>query len=148
MNYWLCVTNQDNWRVIVDRGIWGVSERFKRSLEHAKPGDKLVFYLVQEKRGGELIPSRIVGVMSVVSDPFVDEKKIFKPAGSAGEEVFPYRVKVKKELIPEGWVEFKPLVDKLKFIKNKRYWTGALRRAMVKITKEDYELLVQELRKI
>lgn len=148
MNYWLCVTNGDNWRVVVSKGVWGVSERFKRPLELVKSGDKLVFYLVQEKREGELLPSRVVGVMSVVSEPFVDEKKIFKPAGSAGEEIFPYRVRVKKELIPKGWVEFKPLVDRLKFIKNKQYWTGALRRAMVRIPKEDYELIVQELRKI
>ncbi len=148
LDCWLCVTNQRNWRVVVSRGIWGVSERFRRSIELVKPGDKLVFYLVQEKHEGELVPSRVVGVMSVVSEPFVDKRKIFKPAGSAGEEIFPYRVRVKKELIPKGWVEFKPLVDKLKFIKNKQYWTGALRRAMVKIPKEDYELLVQELKKV
>ena len=147
MDYWLCVTNEDNWRVVVSDGVWGVSERFKRSLERVKPGDKLVFYLVQERREGELVPSRIVGVMSVVSEPFIEEKRIFKPAGSAGEKIFPCRVKVSRELIPGRWVEFKPLVDKLKFIKNKRYWTGALRRAMVKIPKEDYELLVQELKK-
>ena len=40
-------------------------------------------------------------------------------------------------------VEFKPLIPKLKFIKNKKKWSGHLMgKAMREIPKEDYELIM------
>ncbi len=33
MTYWLCITNEDNWKVIKDKKIWGVSERHKNTID-------------------------------------------------------------------------------------------------------------------
>jgi predicted RNA-binding protein len=53
VNYWLCVTNEDNWKVVRARKVWGVPERRgKRQIEGVRPGDYLVFYVIPKKIGG------------------------------------------------------------------------------------------------
>ena len=140
MAYWLCVTSEDNWRVVRKRNVWGVAERFKRAIQRVKPGDKLVFYVMQTKKDKEIVPSRIVGVFEAISEPYRDSTKIFKAYGT--ESTFPHRVKIKPVKIFDKPLFFKELVPKLSFIKNKQRWSGSLRRAMVEITEEDYNIIV------
>jgi len=76
----------------------------------------------------------LVGTFEVVSEPFKDESRIFTGG------LYPWRIKIKP--IKLGEVEFKPLIPRLKFIKNKDKWTGHLMgKAMREIPKEDYELI-------
>ena len=56
-------------------------------------------------------PLMLIGIFEVVSEPFKDESRIFTGG------LYPWRIKIK--LIKLGEVEFKPLIPKLKFIKNK-----------------------------
>jgi len=60
--YWLCITNEENWKVIREKNIWGVPERHRNAIARVKPEDRLLIYLIQEKVGGETRPSRIVAV--------------------------------------------------------------------------------------
>jgi predicted RNA-binding protein len=39
MNYWLCITNEENWKVIREKNIWGVPERHKNTIAKVKFGD-------------------------------------------------------------------------------------------------------------
>jgi len=137
VRYWLCVTNQANWRVVKEKLIWGVSERYRRRMEELSPGDLLVFYVR---------PKRIAGIFKAASKPFVDKKRIFSSEGFRTDEVFPHRVRLEPVLVPPEPVPFEPLVPKLKFIKNKARWTGHLRGAMRPIPEEDYELIKSALK--
>ena len=94
---------------------------------------------MQTKKNKDIIPSRITGIFEAISEPYKDSTKIFKPYGS--EQTFPYRVKLKPIIMFEKPVNFKELVPKLSFIKNKQRWSGALRRAMVEIPEKDYNLI-------
>lgn len=38
-------------------------------------------------------------------------------------------------------------MEKLSFIKNKKRWSAPLRRAMFKISREDYEIIEEEMRR-
>jgi predicted RNA-binding protein len=60
-----------------------------------------------------------------------------------GEEVFPYRVKLKPVKIFDEPLDFKTLIPKLEFITNKKQWTGHLRTAMRTIPEEDYEYIMK-----
>ena len=142
MGYWLCVTSEENWRVIREKKVWGVSEKFKKTIQRVKPGDKLVFYLVQTRKGDEIIPSRIVGVFEAVSEAYRDSSRIFKGKSTGGEITYPYRVKLKPIKIFHKPIEFKPLIPKLNFIKYKDKWTGYIRLPMRKIPEEDFQLIV------
>ena len=102
-----------------------------------RPGDLLVFYV---------IPKRVGGVFRAVSEPYIDREPIFIPVKSR-DEVFEYRVKVEPLLLPEEPIDFTPLVKRLSFIKNKKRWSAPFRRAMLKISKEDYVIIEKEIRR-
>lgn len=136
--YWLCITSRENWEIIRKQNVWGVSDRHRKTLMQVKEGDKLVFYVKQEVRGKEKTPSMIVGIYEVISKPYHDETPIFKGG------TYPWRIKIKP--VKLGELEFKPLIPKLKFIKNKEAWTGYLMgRAMREIPEEDYKLIEKQL---
>lgn len=148
LEYWLCILNETNWNVVKSKGIWGVSERHKNTIEKVEIGDKLVFYLVQEKTDKGVLPSRIAGIGEAVSKVFKDSSRIFSSKGFSSSETFPYRIRVKLELVLEKPLEFKPLIPKLTFIKNKEKWTGHIMgKAMRRIPKEDYETIASFARK-
>jgi len=133
---WLCVTNEDNWRVIRDRKIWGVSERYRRLIEAVRPGDYLIFYVM---------PKRVMGVFKAVSKPFESKERVFPWRGAGGREVYPLRVRLEPVVVAEKPLMFDELVPKLNFIRNKARWTGYLRRAMMAIPEGDFRLMREEL---
>ena len=143
VNYWLCITNLDNWQVIKKMSIWGVSERHKGQLSKAEIGDILLFYTVSEVIENVQHGSAIVGIYKVASEPYYDIDQIFSGIGSwtLGEK-FPYRIKVEPIEIFEKPLPFKPLVDKLEFITNVKRWSLHIKgRAMRKIPKKDFETI-------
>jgi len=142
VKYWLCVTNEENWKVVKERKIWGISNRYRRLLENVKPGDTLVFYVK---------PFWLAGIFKVISEPFKSDETIFSSIGFTKGEMFPWRVKIEPLIVAEEPIAFreqvfKKLIPKLKFIKNKKMWTGHLRRAMRTIPKEDYNLIFNAIR--
>ncbi|RLI79608.1 EVE domain-containing protein [Archaeoglobales archaeon] len=146
MVYWLCITNEDNWKVTKQKNIWGVPERHKNTIVRVKPGDKLLIYLKQENVDGEIRPSRIVAVYEAASEVFRDSSRIFKTPKRMSNETFPLRIKLKPIKIFSKPVEFKPLIPKLKFITNKRKWSGHLMgKAMREIPEEDYRVIVKSM---
>ena len=139
VNYWLCVTNGENWRVVKERKLWGVSNRNRRLIERVKPGDLLVFYVM---------PKKISGVFEAASEPFESDEKVFSWGEFGREELFPYRVKLEPVSVPEEPISFEELISRLGFIVNKKRWTGYLRRAMCIIPKEDYETIQSSLKRM
>lgn len=139
--YWLCVTDRENWKVIREKKIWGVPERrHKSTLMRTKVGDKVVIYLKQEKKDDEILEPKIAGVFEIISEPFKDHKRIFKAPSKSPNELYPWRVMLKEIKISE--VDFKPLIPKLKFIKNKKKWhMSFFGKAMIEIPEEDFKLI-------
>nr|MDO8081699.1 EVE domain-containing protein [Candidatus Freyarchaeota archaeon] len=134
MNYWLCITNAENWEVVKNKKVWGVTDRHKNKISQVKPGDILIFYITKSYKVG--------GIMKADSEPYMGTEKIFSPTGFAAKEIFPNRVKLKSQIIVDKPINFKELVPKLKFIKNKKVWAGSLQgKTMRLIPKEDYETI-------
>lgn len=128
MNYWLCVTNEENWNIVKERGIWGVESRHLEKIASVKEKDQLVFYVK---------PKRIGGIFEVTSKMFKEENVIFKGG------LFPYRIKIRPVVIPKKFLEFQPLIHEMRFIASKkRKWGGYLQgKAMRPIPKQDFELI-------
>ena len=144
MTYWLCITNEENWKVIRERNIWGDPERHKNTIARVKPGDKLAIYLKRERVKDKVVEPRIVAVYEAVSEIFRDSSRIFKTPKGMGNETFPLRIKLKPVKIFEKPVEFKPLIPKLKFITNKKKWSGHLMgKAMREIPEEDFKVILE-----
>jgi len=136
MNYWLCITNAENWEIIKKENLWGIPE--KRKMPDVKPGDKLVFYV---KKQGQKDYPKIVGVFEAVSEPFDDKTPVFN-APPKSDEVYPHRVKIKPVKLFDPPKNFKDYIKDLSFIKSKQYWAlSLLGRAMIKLPDKDFELL-------
>lgn len=138
MTYWLCITNRANWKVVKEKNVWGVPRRHRNTIAKVKPGDKLVIYLKQERENKEVLEPKIAGIFEVMSEPYEDSSRIFK--AHVLNETYPLRVRIKPVRL--GEVDFRPLIPKLKFITNKKKWSGHLMgKAMREIPEEDYKLI-------
>ena len=145
MAYWLCIKTEENWNVIKKKNIWGVQEKHRNTIGKVNAGDKCLIYVMSTKKDDELIPPRIMAAYEVISTVKVDKSKIFKPPERNKNEVFPLRIKLKPVKIFEKPVEFKQLIPKLKFIKNRQKWTGHIQgKAMREIPKEDYQMIIEK----
>jgi predicted RNA-binding protein len=138
MKYWLCVTNQENWEVIRERNIWGVEERHRNTISKVRPGDKLLIYVMGTKKENESLSPRIVAVYEAVSEVFIDSSRIFKG------KVYPLRIRLIPIAVFSKPLDFRELVPRLSFIKNKRFWVGHIRgKAMREIPKGDFETVLE-----
>jgi predicted RNA-binding protein len=143
MTHWIASSNRDNARILDAKHIWGVPKRNKALMQRVKPGDTILVYVRQEKEDDTILPSAITGTYEVVSEPYEDHSRLFVTPPQMGDEVFPYRMKVRPiKVFPEP-LEFKPLIGDLTFITNKTMWSGHLRTAMREITEEDYRLILR-----
>ena len=131
--YWLCILTPENYEVVKEKLVWGVTDRHRKKLLQVKKGDKLVMYVIREKK--------IKGIFEAVSDPYVDEKEIF----SGG--VYPNRVKLKPVKLSDDGVDILELVPKLDVFKRKdNKWVGTIvGKAMVELSEKDYKMIEERL---
>jgi len=138
MKYWLCVTNQENWEVIREKNIWGVEERHRNTISKVKPGDRLLIYVMGTKKENETLPPKIVAAYEAVSEMFTDPSSIFKG------KLYPLRIRLRPIAVFSKPLEFRELIPKLSFIRNKRMWVGHIRgKAMREIPKGDFETVLE-----
>jgi len=138
MRYWLCVTNQENWEVIKEKNIWGVEERHRNTISKVRPGDKLLIYVMGTKKENETMPPRIVAVYEAISEMFIDSSRRFKG------KLYSLRIRLRPIAVFSRPLDFRELVPKLGFIKNKRFWVGHIRgKAMREIPERDFETVLE-----
>jgi predicted RNA-binding protein len=111
-------------------------------------GDKCLVYVKSEVSNGDVKEPQIVGEYEVASNLFEDNKRIFQTPTYLPSEVFRFRIKLKRLKVLEKPTNFKPLVPELTFIKNKKRWALSIRgRAVVRIPKHDYELILSRTKR-
>jgi predicted RNA-binding protein len=133
VNYWLCVTNPENWTIIREKKVWGVTERYKDKIKRVKPGDFLIFYVK---------PKKIAGIFKAVTESFKDEEEIFIGTEFWEGKIFPYRIKLQPYTILKAPVAFEKLIPRLTFIKNKRVWGVYFRKQMQSISSMDFKRIL------
>jgi predicted RNA-binding protein len=135
MNYWLFITNPENWKVTKEKKVVGYAERYKNSLSRIHKGDKSLIYVTKE--------SLINGEYEIDSDVYYDKNSIFHAALTAPTEVFPLRFKLKLKTSSPLQTEFRPLIPKVSFIKNKQKWAGTFQgNSCLKIPEKDYRIIL------
>jgi len=143
MTHWIASSNRENAKILDTMHIWGVPKRNRTLMQRVKPGDIILVYVRQEKKGDTTLPSAITGAYEVIAEPYEDHSRLFVTPPQMGDEVFPYRMKVRPVAVFPEPLEFKPLIEGLAFITNKKMWSGHLRVAMREIPEEDYQLILQ-----
>ena len=140
VNYWLCVTNEKNWKVVKERKVWGVTGRNLRKIQNVSPGDLMIFYVK---------PKRIAGIFRSVTNLFENNEIIFSSKGFTRGEIFSHRVRIEPVITPKKWMDFTKVISKLSFIKRKNgKWAGSIQgRALIPISEEDYRIIEDEIKK-
>ncbi len=141
MTYWIASGNRENWEVVKKHNIWGVPKRSRSLHGRVKVGDNILIYARSETHGKEVLPSVILGEFAV-TELFEDTKPLFTAPPQMGDEVFPYRFRLKPVKIFRQPVEIKPLIPQLGFVTNKTMWSGHFRQAMREIPEEDYQIIL------
>lgn len=149
MKRWLAISNRDNAAVVIKKNIWGIPKRSINQINGSKSGDTLLIYVGQKIIDKDTtLPPAIAGCFEIISKVYEDQSKIFISPPKLGNEIFPFRIKLKPIKIFDTPIEFKPLIPKLQFITNKTHWSGHIRgQAMRIIPEEDYQLIMNAAKK-
>ena len=109
-----------------------MKDRHRNIIVQVNPGDKLVMYVVGEKK--------IKGIYEVTSEPYREETEIF------WDGIFPNRVRIKPLKLNDEGIDIKELVPELKLFKRTdAKWAGVLRgRAMIELDEKDYRKIEEK----
>jgi predicted RNA-binding protein len=142
MRYWLYITNRENWSITKHTNILGASERNQNVLSKVEVGDKCLVYVKGEVTAGQRSDPKIVALYEVASSVFSNNTEIFVAPSNRRSETYPVRLLLKPITEFKPPVEFKPLIRKLSFVPNTKYWTWPMRgRAMVQIPQTDHDCI-------
>jgi predicted RNA-binding protein len=141
MAIWIASGNRENGEVARKHNIWGVPKRSKGLHSRVKVGDTILMYARSETHAKEVFPSIILGEYTV-TELFEGTSPLFIASPQMGDEVFPYRFRLKPVKIFKTPVELKPLIPELGFVTNKTMWSGHFRQAMREILEEDYRKII------
>jgi len=86
---WTLTGSLENWRVALEKGVWGVGEKAKGLWNKVQPGDRVVFYAVK---------TGVIGY-GVVEGKFVSEEPLWPREQQVGKILWPYRLKIRIEKV-------------------------------------------------
>lgn len=142
MQYWIWSVTEDNWEIVKRRKIWATYNKNAQTL--VKKGDVLIFYVK-----GTLT---FKGIFRVDSEWYTTNELIWADEIRESKKKYPYQINL--GLIQLGEANYKKLIPKLDFVKNKNtpqvyiYGTGGGPVNFRKpIEKSDYETILAEMRK-
>jgi len=142
MRYWLWITTIENGLIAIENGVIGISERFKKPLDHILKGDRGFIYIKTSRGEYPITKPGILAEFVICSDIYYDKMPMFKPKDPTSSEIYPIRFAIKAENVFERLDPFEKYVERLEFIKNKGRWgMYFMGKAMVEISKEDYEII-------
>ncbi|MBY9007444.1 MAG: EVE domain-containing protein [Candidatus Lokiarchaeota archaeon] len=130
VNYFLFIVSQKNWEIIKSDKIIGTDNQ--KTFKKIMSNDKILVYI-----NGI---SEIKALYNVI-EKYEDHDQLFI------DRNYPYRFKINEIEFFDEKIDFKELVHKLKFIKNKDKWythIGGLKGA-TQISLRDYTALIKAL---
>jgi len=150
--YWCISTSAKNWEICKTHKVWGMDARYFVTLKKfLKAGDRAVVYT----HGG-----KFVAVIEFIGEYFYSEEDIGWTKGK-NRSLFPYRIKF--EIIHESkkppQISFSTeiirnkakwsnpnLIDEITFIADKsKTWNQYLQVSIIRITKEDFDIISKEI---
>jgi predicted RNA-binding protein len=131
-NYWLTITNMENWEIIKSNLVYAFNENNKKNFEELNKGDFIVMYVTPKKFGG----------LFEIGSKSVENKVKFK-----GDNYL-HQIKLKKILVPKSEIDVnEKIVNKISIFKNSIRWgTILFGRSIKKITEEDFEYIKSLMR--
>jgi hypothetical protein len=131
MNYWLVCLPREDLEHCMRKGTFGLAR--KHILGSVSKDDAVACCAGK----GDW---KIIGLGSATSDYYVDDAKIFLKEG-----YFPDRFDFAADKLPrEREVDLMSIIDDLSFVTNVAYWAVFFRNGIVKMSKQDWELICKK----
>jgi hypothetical protein len=129
--YWIAVVPRDHAEAAVANGVVEVSYGRAEPLARMQPGDGLLFYSAREhsQNGDALQAFTAIGR---IGDGPVFEAPPAPPAPTFRRDA---------EWLAATPAPIRPLLDDLTFIRNKANWGGAFRFGLLRVPREDFEVI-------
>jgi predicted RNA-binding protein len=135
IKYWLVVVSKDHVEIGKKLGIVQANHGKATPMKRMKPGDLIVFYSPKIHFQGKEPLKKFTAIARV--------KKGDTYQGDMGGGFTPYRRDV--EFLPCEETDIQPLLDTLKFIRNKKNWGFVFRFGFFEITKNDFETIAKTM---
>lgn len=133
VNYWLTLTNEDNWIIIKEKDVYAFNDANKKFFDELRIGDFLVMYVIRKK---------FSGIFKIVS------KKVDKKIDFKGDR-YVHQIKLKEEIVPKDPINAnEKIISNISIFRNSIHWgTVLFGKSIKKITKDDYEFLKSQMMK-
>ncbi len=143
--HWIVVGGEENFKIAKERGfdMFGFKSTRRKESAGMQPRDTLIFYLTGIMKFG--------GVATVKSEMFEDHTRVFG-SKKKPEEDYPFRVKTEADILlePDDYLDVKELAPAMQYTKKwaPEYWRLAFQGNLHRIPREDYDMLVGEMRTV
>ncbi|MDI6813846.1 MAG: EVE domain-containing protein [Desulfitobacteriaceae bacterium] len=138
---WLLSIDHVNWEILKARNVWAT--RHRTVMERIREGDILIFYV----KGSQ--PPSFMGVYEVVSRWRQATDMIWEDERKAQRIIYPWQISLKP--LQLGTASVRDLAPRLAFIERKDFWflylRGTLANMRRPISEEDYQLILNELKR-
>ncbi len=121
----------------------GIKEKFVQvchgkpgPLKRMKAGDFFIFYSPKETMNGNIPCQKFIGIGKVVSGEVYQY--------DMGNGFIPYRIDV--DFLSDQEVSIIPLIQKLEFIEDKKYWGFKFRFGHLQISETDFIKIAQAMK--
>ena len=143
--YWIFGVTSENWRISLERNLWGLQQRYRGLPKKIAKGDILLLFI------SKIRPFGFHGAFEVVGDWIISNEPVWADETAEHRVIYPFRVEIRT--IQLGFAEYETLVPRLEFVSNKdrrRYWVylkGIPANLGRPIKESDYKIILDELRK-
>ena len=107
--YWLIMMSEDNYKHIIEKGVYGLPERSSKVRNLIKHGDRLVVYII--KRDCKELCGSFVAVLETVGEWRRSNNPLWPDEVREGKILYPWIINVK--VIVNGTVKFTEVRDEL-----------------------------------
>ena len=121
---------------LLEHGIWLIWKRTPYQNDY-QPGDRILIYLA---RSGKC---EFIAVAELASGPEQATRNDLDLADSLGLIGYDRKMRLRNIQHFEVGKPIRPLVEKLRFIKNKRWWGHHFRQSAMRIPEVDFERIVK-----
>jgi len=135
-NYWIVVASRDHGQRGVREGIVQANHGKRAALDRMRPGDRLAIYSPREEYGK---PGQLQAFTALAT---VSEGPVWQ--ADMGNGFLPFRRKVEYEPVVDA--PLLPLLDRLTFIRNKTSYGAVFRFGVIRIPREDFDVIESALR--
>lgn len=133
MNYWLLCLSREDLEHCMEVGTFGLA---RKHILGAVEKNDLVACCAGK---GDW---KIIALGSATSDYYIDDKRVFLKEGD-----FPDRFDFQAVKLPKDHeLDVMSVIDKLSFVSNLAYWAVFFRNGIVRMSRQDWELICKETR--